>query len=211
MKLHVPATLALAFVLIGATAYAQGSTEAGGMVGANISKVTFSNCRADQEPCNLDFKTGFTGGAYFAIAPASPTYKIEVEGLYTMKGGKELDSGDSVKINYFDVPVIVRVTFPVGKTRGFVTLGPSFSFRMSAEDSTGEDISDDIKSFDLGVVFGGGIMFSKMLGFETRYQQSMQDILTDTGRQNVDVVLNNPYNKVNNRTISFLLTVRLTK
>lgn len=209
MNLTSAATLALLFALIGTPSYGQGAFGVTG--GLNTSKIVASDCRADQEPCSLDSQAGFTGGVFVTIAPASPMYAIEPELLFATKGGKDTEGGKGRNnINYLEVPVLARVNVSVGNAKPFVVVGPSFGFRLSAKDSDGNDIKDDLKALDLEIVFGGGLEITNMIGVEARFQQSLADQLTDTGRRNFGVS-NQPYNKFYNRAISILVDISLSK
>jgi hypothetical protein len=208
-KRRLTAALGIVFVAIAIPGYAQATWGAGVTGGVNISKVHATNCRVDQEPCDLENQAGFTGGGFLTIAPASPTYQIEAEVLFAMKGGKDPGgSKDRNKLNYLEIPVLARLNLTVGSIKPFVVVGPSFGLRLSAKDSSGDDIKDDIKVFDPGIVFGGGAALTSTIAVGVRFQQSLVDILTDTGRKDLGVA-NQPNNKFNNRSISFLVEVDL--
>jgi len=200
---------AVLFALGASTSDAQ--TVWGLKAGLNFSRVIASNCRVDQEPCNLDYQTGFTGGLFTRIASGGGVYAFQPEALVAFKGGEDTGSaGGRNKINYFEVPMLGRVDVTVGRARPFIVVGPSLGFRLSAEDSAGNDVKDRFKSVDFGVVIGGGAAINKMIGVEARFEQSLADQLTDTGREELGLT-NQPDKKINNRAITLLVDVALGK
>jgi hypothetical protein len=128
-----------------------------------------------------------------------------------MKGGKDPEgSNGRNKLNYLDVPLLARVTAKVANINPFVIVGPSINFRLSAKDSDGNDLKDDFKAVDFGIVFGGGVQLTQMIAVEARFEQSVFDAVTDTGRKNFGIA-NEVDKKVNLRSIAFLVDVSLGK
>jgi hypothetical protein len=139
-------------------------------------------------------RTGFIVGASM-IAPASPTVSIEPQALFTSKGAKFEDSGGggSIRMNYIQVPVLVRITAaPSGNVRPFVFGGPAIAFKASCDlegldGGVSASISCDqleaegvkFKSVDYGLVVGGGLAFDaggRVFTVSARYDHSLAEI-----------------------------------
>ena len=87
------------------------------------------------------------------------------------------------ELNYFSLPLIVRITGdPVG-VRGFVTAGLELGILIDATATTelgSKDITDDFNSTTIGALFGAGVMVPvkrHFLSFEFRYDQGLDDIV----------------------------------
>ncbi len=171
----------------------------------------------------MSTKTGFVVGAAFNTS-LLPFISLQPEILYSEKGAKidmpfdEFDFFDefgsasvdaSIDLAYLEVPVLLRAGFPIPGFSPFVYAGPAFAFNLSAEmnydidvtvngmqfsESESEDIKDDIKSFDLGFVLGGGLEFGLpmlKLHAEIRYTMGLSNILDIENNNNDDIDLKN--------------------
>lgn len=143
----------------------------------------------------IDSKTGFTVGG-FASFGLSPLFDIQPEVLYVQRGGEQEAAGveGRLKLNYVEVPVLAKLNFPVeGATpvKPHVYAGPSIALELSCDieaESGGQSaevacddssVGLETKSFDLGLVFGGGVGFALgpgMLTLDGRYVLGMTDI-----------------------------------
>jgi hypothetical protein len=106
--------------------------------GANLATLT-GNFLAN--PSN---RTGFTGGL-IAVLPVSPSFAIQPELMFTMKGtnGNSLTCQQTVsprsticqttagtRIDYIELPVLARFEIPAsGRVKPFVYGGPGFAYR----------------------------------------------------------------------------------
>src|SRR5262245_19491823 len=100
-----------------------------------------------------DMKSEFMNGAY-ATMYLNQRFGVRLETLYSMKGGKDDNSGlvdiydptnvyvttlsisgtNNLSLDYFEVPLLGLLTFPTGETSAFeVFAGPSFEFQTSAK------------------------------------------------------------------------------
>jgi hypothetical protein len=143
-------------------------------------------------------RTGFGAGLVAELLFTSDI-SISFQPAYAPRGGGQVFKKRQVvlgtidyDINYFSLPLIVRVTTDAVGVRGFVTVGLDVSILTDATaktDSTSQDISDGLDSTTLGALFGAGVMVpvsKNFVTFEVRYLQGLTDIIdhgssTDTG------------------------------
>lgn len=123
-----------------------------------------------ERPSSIGRRTGLTAGVALGI-PVGSALSVQAEGLLTHKGWQNPDDADEALIlRYLEVPLLIRVAFGQDSTSPFVYAGPAFALRLSAtatdsdsgRDLEEEDVSDEIASSDLGLVFGGGISFGRL-------------------------------------------------
>ena len=95
--------------------------------GANLATQTASGSE------NLSNRTGFAAGL-MAVLPVSPSFAIQPELMFTMKGAKSDAGGVSAtaKVDYIELPVLARFDVPAfGRVKPFVYGGPGFAYRVS--------------------------------------------------------------------------------
>jgi Outer membrane protein beta-barrel domain len=110
------------------------------------------------------------------------------EAMYIEKGDKETVSGvtGTFKLNYIEVPALLRLGAESGATRFFVLGGPSVAFRVSCSDQvnagTGSlagicdhTTQNNIRTTDFGAMFGAGIGINA-LSISARYDLGLTDI-----------------------------------
>jgi len=132
-----------------------------------------------------DTRQGFTGGlaaSLFTVGPVSVGPEIH----YVQKGTGSIllepEAGaafDEFGLDYLEVPVIVRLAFPLpvgdGRVRGYAEGGPAFAWRVNcaivptAEGSAAlndecafdslDDVESVVDSADQGAILGGGLIF----------------------------------------------------
>jgi hypothetical protein len=151
-------------------------------------------------------RIGFAAGA-FAMVRFKNGFAIQPEFLYTQKGVKIAEGGSTamtIKTDFVDVPLLARYTFGKG-VRGYVFAGPSFDFKVSAKAKMGsvlgsdeQDLSEDVKTFEFAVVFGGGVELGPIL-LEGRWSE---------GLTNLDAQAMSDSPSVKTRTILFLAGLR---
>ena len=174
--------LALVLTAGVSSASAQTGSSFGVKAGANFANLDFSG---DDVDLSFDRRIGFIGGA-FMLFPVSPTFGLQVEGLYSQKGAKfdEDDFESRIELDTFDVPVLARYTIPSSTDTSFhLFAGPSFGFKLSANeieqfgDGDGEktDISDDVAGIDFGLVVGAGIEFGRFV-IDGRYTHGFTNL-----------------------------------
>lgn len=156
-----------------------------GHAGLNLATLSVSDL-PDEEDTKMRPGLRLGGMVDYDVAPT-----VSVGGglLFNMKGadwewdyGPEDRGEGTTKLSYLSIPAMATVSFGAAGASAvmpFVTAGPQLSFLLSA-DHDGEDIKDELKSTEFGVVFGGGVMFP--LGGVTGMAQVGYDLgLTDIG------------------------------
>jgi len=142
--------------------------------------------------------TGRRAVGFSALADVHLTADIALSfqpGFTPRRSRQEFKERDEVvgfvdyEINYFCLPLLLRVTGdPVG-TRGFVTAGLNLNLLLDASVDPGDgaqDISDMFRSHTLGALFGAGVMVPvgrHYLAFELRYEQGLGDIVERDGTE----------------------------
>ncbi|MGI9140284.1 MAG: porin family protein [Gemmatimonadaceae bacterium] len=133
--------------------------------------------------------TGFMVGVSF-IHRMTHMFAFQPEIAYSMKGAKFDDGVDEgeVKINYIDVPLLLKITLgpemTMGQARPALYLGPYAAFNMSCDIKT-EGVSVECDAFDaepktvdFGAIAGVGMDFGNFNIF-ARYQFGLTSISDD--------------------------------
>ncbi len=151
------------------------------------------------------FRTGFAGGLFVCYEVLS-FLAIQPEVLYTMKGVK-LDATfpivgkaeATVKLDYIEIPVLVKLMLPIGGFKPNIFAGPSFAFNILAElsgEALGQSSSVDLKdvdpslgpeTFDFGFVVGAGVDLEVgpvLLTLDGRYTLGLTEIWEDVDIKN---------------------------
>ncbi len=173
---------AVAGLLVGVLAVpAAGQNMSAGIQGG----VTLANLGGDLSG-DLDSKTGFAGGAFFAL-DLHDYFRLQFQGQYVQKGAKESDIDEKLKVDYIELLVPLTLTIPIGDSsiEPRLYVGPALGFNISSKFTNGEseDCKDITKSTDFGVFFGGGVDF--MLGsgaimLDVWYNLGLSNINDDT-------------------------------
>ncbi|MEA3476130.1 MAG: porin family protein [Candidatus Cloacimonadota bacterium] len=138
---------------------AQGITGKGIKAGLNIATLTGDDVSDDMESI---FRFAIGGFLTYSI---NEMFAIQPEVYYSMQGAK-LEEGDektTCKYDYIQVPVLVKVNIPIESSlRPNIFLGPALGINLSAkykyENAVEvEDDIEDVKTMDLGLVFGAGV------------------------------------------------------
>ena len=208
MKKLVLLTVAMLFVF-STVAFSQGMVT--GLTGKGVKVgLDMANFTGNDAPDEASMKLGFTGGGFITYA-FSDLFAIQPELLFVMKGTKSDAGGVNYKTNlsYIEIPVLFKVLLAGGGNfKPNFYAGPGISFLMSAKatadpEPTGwvEDIKDDIKSTDFGLIGGAGADLLMGPGpgkitFDIRYNVGLSTL--DNDDDGVD-------EKWNNSTISFMV------
>lgn len=185
--------LTLALLIPAAT---QAQTIFGITGGINLAK--FSGDDAEFHEEGVHIKPGnFMGivGGVFANMKLGENLAFRPEVLYSQKGAKYSDeimgASYDLKMNlaYIEVPLLLQYTLSSSETFGiFLMGGGSLGFNMSAK-MTGEvsgggmtitfdeDVKEDVKSLDYGVVFGAGVVINNMIEIFARYNMGLANIM----------------------------------
>ncbi len=184
--------LSLAAILV--ASFASVSSAQVGPIGIKAG-MNMADITGDAE--NTDMKAGLVVGAFAELNLGM--VNIQPELLYSMKGAKSDDISN--EYNYFEIPVLVKYKLPLpGKLTPSVYAGPVFSLLLSAE-SDGNDIKDQLKNNDIGIIIGAGInmdMSSYVLTFDARYNMGLSDI------NNLDDALPGSEDEFKNSTIMLM-------
>jgi len=135
-------------------------------------------------------KTGLVAGGFVQFA-FSERLSFQPELLFVMKGVKldEAANGGTVtaKVNYMEFPLLVRYSAAIGNgLSAYALVGPTFGLKASSSaqvDAPSKtvdlDIDGAIRSFEVGLAFGGGVERGPYL-LEARFTLGLNDIANDT-------------------------------
>jgi hypothetical protein len=142
-------------------------------------------------------RQGAVTGVYLT-APLGRILSLRPELLFALKGGRtevSLRDGSAATLDidlaYIEVPLLARVTLPTGRIRPVLFGGPTTGFQIGCDlqvilatetvrsscDSAGVVL---FRTFDYGVVGGGGIEFGwaqSALSLEARYTSGIRSIV----------------------------------
>ncbi|RMA66432.1 porin family protein [Ulvibacter antarcticus] len=159
------------------------SLQIGAKAGVNFSTITGDN------PA-IKGKTGFHLGGMAEI-PISEKLSVQPELLFSSQGANYKDIG-SFNLNYLYVPIMGKY-YVMDELS--LEVGPQFGFLLSAKNkydeddydlnptTTGdgnkvgetEDVKNDVKSLDVGLVFGLGYKLDNGINFGARYNLGFLD------------------------------------
>ena len=172
---------------------AQAQLTAGIMAGVNSSSLSISDLPSVE---GTSSQTGFMAGGWVGMHLGS-MIALQVEGFYTQKGTKLTSSGSTIgtiKVDYVEVPVILRVGIPIIPVISpYIYGGPAIAFNVSCksqpEGGTSTDCDDptgidtEIKSTDFSGIIGLGIQLSRFL-IAIQYDHGFDNIIVqDTGTE----------------------------
>ena len=154
--------LLVSLMMSAASAAAAQGTSFGVKGGVAFSTLSFD----PSSEISYDLRSGLVVGGFVAF-PLGSRLTIQPEGLFVQKGAKADDLGVSatIKLDYVELPVLVKYRIAGGPARSFHLLGgPSVAFKVSASSSATfggttieTDNDDDIERLDYGVVAGAGM------------------------------------------------------
>lgn len=190
------AVMALAALLLPCGARAMG-IEKGIKAGVNLA--SFRGEFADIADAGI--RTGFVGGGFVAFGFA-PDLAVQVEALFSQKGAKFVSEATDeegnplgefdtfVKLNYLEVPVLLRGTLLRGSpVQPMYFIGPTAGISLGGTVETDlagvrdQDL-DDLKGLDLGIALGAGAGFElggRKVTAEFRYTSGFTDIYDIAG------------------------------
>jgi hypothetical protein len=163
----------------GAQAQLRGGIK-GGYNSANVS------LKVADEKVDTRANGGFHVGG--TIYVGSPSWGIEVQGLYTQKGFKR-DEASTVpfdeewSFNYWEFPLLLMAQTPMAVTSPRVFFGPTFSFQTSCKRRVFDEDSEieldcvptDVRTTDIGFLAGIGIKATS-LTIDVSYEWGFKDI-----------------------------------
>ncbi|UCG76680.1 MAG: PorT family protein [Gemmatimonadota bacterium] len=181
-----PLLLALALLPV-ASPEAQGQVVRGGIKGGyNSSNVSL---RLDDEKVDTKSKGGFHVGGLIYLG--TPTWGIQVEGLYTEKGFKrdpesQIPFDEEWRFKYWEFPLLLLAQTPMAVTSPRVFFGPTFSLQTSCKWILFADLDDRdgvevecpdgaVKTTDIGFLAGIGIQATS-LTIDISYEWGFKDL-----------------------------------
>ena len=161
-------------------------------VKAGLSMSNAYDVAADWDE-SIDWKTGFTGGAFLNYA-FNDNFSLQPEILFTQKGFGGTLFDDIVEIDmtlsldYFELPVLAKYAFSADKKfRPTLFAGPSFAYCFGSElavswwlFSGNVDFSSVTHVTDFGVVLGGGFDYVLSRGtivFDGRFTYGFTNVI----------------------------------
>ena len=149
----------LALIAFTVSATAQGFSGLGAKLGYSSSQFV----GADIPGKGVSSQPGLTLGGYVSYE-FNGTFSLQQEVLFTLKGSKINTIGDVWLSNiflYIEMPLLAKATLlPESELRPNVYAGPAVAALIGAFNDVG--ILEDIKSYDVGLVIGGGVDIWKL-------------------------------------------------
>ena len=148
---------------------------------------TYATFKGDDAK-NYEYRLGYTAGIMLQ-KHITDLVGIQLEALYTSKGGKlETKSGsteinDIYRLNYVDVPVLLHVSaggmfFDLGPQVSFISNAKRIRESITTNTSTTveTDITDNPYAVDFSYVAGLGFRANNGIGIELRYNGGLKKI-----------------------------------
>jgi hypothetical protein len=153
----------------------------------------------------FDARTGIAGG-FSLTQHLDGALAVEVDGLYVQKGFEVANTGQTARlsIDYVEFPALLRYELGASSTAPFLTAGGAVAAKASCTGGVSDGAvtvtagcGSDVKAFDYGLVFGGGLAIDRLSG-SVRYSYGLADVLDDPGA------------KTRNRVLMVMVEYRLT-
>ena len=135
---------------------------------------TFANFSSDA----LDFntRTGVHGGIFFG-GNRDGALGIQTEINWIRKNTEAEVLAQGIRIDYLQVPVLLRLNAGSSSTSGFAVygvVGPAVDLKI-ADEIEGITLDDGFEGADVSLVFGGGMEIARII-VEGRYERGMRRI-----------------------------------
>jgi hypothetical protein len=159
----------------------------GGFAGVNFSDIDVDNL----SPETLESRTGFMVGGWVGKRLGG-ILTLRLEGYWTQKGADVVGGAapTTLKINYIEVPLILRVEIPLIVIKPAIYAGPAIAFKTSCSvanqtlvvgcDDPGTNFM--VKSTDLSGIIGAGIGLGPIV-LDVQYDVSFSDITDDPDQE----------------------------
>jgi hypothetical protein len=154
--------------------------------GLNVASLTLASQGVTISPSS---RTGIAVGGFVEV-PVASGMAFLAQALVAMKGATTSIPSEHVesdiKLTYVDIPLLFKysISIPKSPVVPYVVAGPSVGLLMSASASVtdhgtteSQDVKNEMKSADFGLVIGAGLRFGKVFG-EIRYSRGLTDILS---------------------------------
>ncbi len=167
MSLRAPMMAVLAVALSPVSGWAQQSSVSLGVVaGAAVAD------QAGQDAFAPHDRLGFIGGASL-VYRLSDRWSVQLDGLFVQKGGRENsdrdpeDPVDELRLQYVELPLLLKFALSGGRTRPELFVGPSLAFELgctldvfpdgSSNPADCADVGLQTRSPDVGIAFGADV------------------------------------------------------
>ncbi len=163
-----------------------GLTAQGTMFGVKGALVNSSFLGEDAQ--STDNKTGYSAGVFLQIPTESGIFTLQPELVFTRKGAtNNIGSvSESIELDYLDIPVLAKIGLPIGSLKPNIFAGPYASLKVREQYQVTEELTgatfteeDQIRSWDYGAVFGGGLDFSagnSVITVDARYNVGLAQL-----------------------------------
>jgi hypothetical protein len=202
MKLFVPVPVLVCFFGLAAAVHAQ--DRIGGLIGVNRTDVNFEF--VDHFP-----RTTFAVGGVLQRR-LTERLALQFQPMYLQKGSKFEDTGEIgqtiyvMKLAYIEIPALLKFALlGKGTIQPFVLAGTTAGILLRAKNETtiaGKTsvihFTDNAKTFDLGVAFGGGLNF--LLGKKEIFVEARYDL-------GLSKIRNKPSLDYHNQVIQFIMGI----
>jgi hypothetical protein len=186
MKKFATILMALVFVsMMSFSASAQSKMGIGIKAGLNMASV------GGDGTDNYKSRMGLYAGALFEVQ-FSDMFAGQIEAAYSMEGAKEEGTmmgvayTATVKLDYLEIPILLKVILPVPAVNPYIIVGPALGINLGATvtaEAGGQthdtDIKDAISGTDFGLAFGAGVAIPMGLIVELRYTLGLSNINKD--------------------------------
>lgn len=117
---------------------------------------------------NTGSKTSFMVGGFMDIGVSSHV-SIKPAVRYITKGFEIRNNAGitfTENLSYIELPMLLKVNFPLNKVKPYFEIGPSVAFQLSANEEATDgvnfqesDVSSSYEGIDFGMYFGSGMEF----------------------------------------------------
>ena len=126
----------------------------------------------------LDFstRTGIHGGIFFG-GNRDGAVGVQSEINWVRKSAETEPQGLGIRIDYLQIPVLLRLNAGSSSSSGFVAygiVGPAVELKV-ADEIEGFTLDDGFEGADVSLVFGGGIEIARII-VEGRYAKGLRRI-----------------------------------
>ncbi len=173
-------------------ARAQGRREIGAKVGVTSAAMVFET--AEDDP-GYGHRIYVSGGGFVTMPMRGPL-AFQVEALYVPKGGEIVDKDSAttttLMLDYLEFPALARIRVSRSPSHAvYLFGGPSAGWRLNAKyrvsagttlkSGQTDDISDQVKRLEYGVLAGGGVDIGRHAVIDARYSWGLSEVNRDAG------------------------------
>jgi hypothetical protein len=198
-RVTIQSLLVVLFAIVSLTAFAddkdstKNSFSIGGHIGINNASVSSGIGRTDL----FSYTPGINIGAV-ANYCFPDLFSVQLELNLIQKGfGAGSHNSNAVALNYLELPILAKVLFGENKLSGFINIGPTFGYALSANDNrdvlaSNISFGSNFKRFELGFIAGAGAGYKigiGMITLEARYGFGLTELAKDSNAKNKGVVI----------------------